>query len=130
MGNLIHYTLIFSKYTILALFLIFASLLIIYNIMKFDFFSFSLYGVITLGLFFFYYYFDKIIWAVESRPRTGAESMPGKHGMAMTEIDGNGEVKVEGIIWRARSVDGKNIVKGSEVIVEKVDGITLLVRKI
>ncbi|MCI4434473.1 MAG: hypothetical protein JHC29_03275 [Thermoplasmata archaeon] len=126
----IHYILLGMKYTLLALLILFASLLIITNIYKFDIFDFSIYGATTLGLFFLFYYFDKIIWAVESRPRTGSESMPGKEGIAITDINNEGEVRVEGIIWHARSYNGKIINKGERVIVEGVEGIILIVRKI
>ncbi|MFP3255580.1 MAG: NfeD family protein [Thermoplasmata archaeon] len=126
----IHYILLGMKYTLFALLILFASLLIITNIYKFDIFDFSIYGATTLGLFFLFYYFDKIIWAVESRPRTGSESMPGKEGIAITDINNEGEVRVEGIIWHARSYNGKIINKGERVIVEGVEGIILIVRKI
>ena len=130
MKNLLHYSLLTIKYLVLILLIIVALILVIENIMKFNIISFLIYGASTLGLFFLYYYFDKIIWAIESRPKTGSESLPGKEGIAITDIDGEGEVKVEGIIWRGKSIDGKIIKKGSNVKVEKVEGITLIVRKI
>lgn len=125
-----HYLLLASKYTIFVLSFIFASLLIVTNIEGFNIITFSVYGSITLGLFFLSYYFNKIIWAVESRPKTGPESIKGKRGVAITDIEKEGEVRVEGIIWRARSIDGKRISNGDIIVVEDVEGIKLIVKKV
>ncbi|HEU12972.1 MAG: NfeD family protein [Thermoplasmata archaeon] len=130
MQKTFHYMLLISKYSIISLFIIFASLLIITNIIKFNIISFTVFGSITLGLFFLSYYFNKIIWSIESRPKTGAESLPGKEGIAITDIDKEGEVRVEGIIWHARSIDGRKINRGERVIVERIEGIWLIVKKV
>jgi membrane-bound serine protease (ClpP class) len=59
---------------------------------------------------------------------TGSESMPGKLGLASTSLNPDGEVRVEGITWRARSVSGE-IKAGEKVRVSSVDRLVLLVER-
>ena len=69
-------------------------------------------------------YFNK------SRTRTNVESMIGKQAVVMSEIDniqGIGQVKVNGMDWSARSFEGEPIAAGKVVIVRAVDGVKLLV---
>lgn len=69
-------------------------------------------------------YFNK------SRVRTNIESMIGKQAVVMSEIDniqGIGQVKVNGMDWSARSFDGSRIEAGKVVIVRAVDGVKLIV---
>ncbi|MDA4118681.1 MAG: nodulation protein NfeD, partial [Thaumarchaeota archaeon] len=62
------------------------------------------------------------------RKLTGSESLPGKIGKASTPLSPSGEVRVEGITWRARSVSG-DIKSGERVRVKAVEGIVLVVEK-
>ena len=69
-------------------------------------------------------YFNK------SRTRTNIESMIGKQAVVMSEIDniqGIGQVKVNGMDWSARSFDDVTIPAGKVVVVRAVDGVKLLV---
>ena len=69
-------------------------------------------------------YFNK------SRTRTNIESMIGKQAVVMSDIDniqGIGQVKVNGMDWSARSFDDVTIPAGKVVIVRAVDGVKLLV---
>ncbi|MDQ5984030.1 MAG: hypothetical protein RUMPE_01061 [Eubacteriales bacterium SKADARSKE-1] len=57
----------------------------------------------------------------------------GKRALVTAEINndiGTGQVNVSGIIWTARSVDGAIIPKGTSVIVERIEGVKLIVRNI
>jgi membrane protein implicated in regulation of membrane protease activity len=45
-------------------------------------------------------------------------------------IQATGSVKVGGIVWTARSSDGEKIEKGKNVIIEKIDGVKLIVKEI
>ena len=71
-------------------------------------------------------YFNK------SRTRTNVESMIGKQAIVVSEIDnlqGLGQVKISGMDWSARSLDGQPISVGNVVIVRKVEGVKLIVEK-
>jgi Membrane-bound serine protease (ClpP class) len=54
----------------------------------------------------------------------------GKEGIVYTTLEPEGEVRVEGIIWRAKSKDNSKIEKGQKVRVVKIEGLTLMVEKI
>jgi membrane-bound ClpP family serine protease len=60
---------------------------------------------------------------------TGTESLTGKTGFAITDLNPLGEVQVSDERWTAEVVDMKTAVpKGSRIVVIGVDGIRLLVR--
>jgi membrane-bound serine protease (ClpP class) len=60
------------------------------------------------------------------RNLTGSESLVGELGVAVSPLTPTGEVRVKGIIWRAKSVAG-HIGKGDPVKVKEVEGLTLVV---
>jgi membrane-bound serine protease (ClpP class) len=62
------------------------------------------------------------------RKLTGAESMIGKKGVAITDLKPKGEVRVVGEIWRAESLSG-DIAKGDQVIVKTLNGLVIMVQK-
>jgi membrane protein implicated in regulation of membrane protease activity len=58
--------------------------------------------------------------------------MVGKQGKVVVEIDNinaKGMIKVDGMEWTARSVDGEIIPKDSLVTVVSVEGVKAMVRK-
>jgi membrane-bound ClpP family serine protease len=60
------------------------------------------------------------------RPRSGREALIGRRGQARAAD----RVFVEGALWQARPCfDDERIEPGDEVVVERVDGLTLTVRK-
>ncbi len=61
------------------------------------------------------------------KPVTGADGLLGKTGIAQTDILKKGKVFIHGEIWTATSKD--KIKEGEEIIVEKISGLKLLVRK-
>ena len=70
-------------------------------------------------------YFNK------SRTRTNVESMIGKQAIVISEIDnlnGTGQVKVNGMDWSARSYTGEPLKEGTVVRIEAVEGVKLIVR--
>jgi membrane-bound serine protease (ClpP class) len=69
------------------------------------------------------------VGAQRQRPATGASSVIGAVGEALTPIapDGAGQVRVHGEIWRATSDDP--IAPGARVVVTTLDGLTLTVRQ-
>lgn len=57
----------------------------------------------------------------------------GKNGVVLKKIDNlnsQGQVKVQGEIWTAIGVDDEIIEKGSTVIIESIDGVKLIVKKV
>ena len=62
---------------------------------------------------------------------TGMESLAGKEGIAFSDLDPNGEVRVDGIIWKAQNVHPAEgpVKKGEHVIVDRVSNLTLFVRR-
>ena len=64
--------------------------------------------------------------------KTNVESMAGKQGKVVVEIDNinaKGMIKGDGMEWTARSVDGEIIPKDSLVTVVSVEGVKAMVRK-
>jgi len=72
-----------------------------------------------------------IVWAVvrahRARPYTGAESLVGEEGEAVTDIDPKGQVFVHGEYWRAKSASP--IEKGEEIRVLGSKGLLLIVEE-
>ena len=57
--------------------------------------------------------------------------MVGKSGLVIKTItkDNIGLVKVEGEIWSATSIDNDSIEEGTDITVEYIDGVKLIVKK-
>jgi membrane-bound serine protease (ClpP class) len=71
----------------------------------------------------------KVLASYRSEPvRTGYEELTGAIAEARSPLDPEGQVFVQGTIWRARLVDGAAVPVGGRVRIESVDGLTLLVR--
>jgi len=69
-------------------------------------------------------YFNK------NRTRTNVEGMIGKQAIVISEIDnlqGIGQVKINGMDWSARSYTGEHIREGNVVRVRAVEGVKLIV---
>lgn len=74
---------------------------------------------------------SKVARSSQRRPRSGREALIGRHGRARTAVAaGEGQVLVEGVLWRARpSLEDEPVEAGDEIVVEHLDGLTLTVRK-
>lgn len=62
--------------------------------------------------------------------RTNVDALAGKTCLVVTPIDnlsGNGQVKLGGVEWSARSTDGVPIEAGTEVRIDRVEGVKLYV---
>ena len=81
-----------------------------------------------------------LLWAVRAslpvvrtRARTGAEALVGQIGVVRQEPAPLGQILVDGALWRARPCweeDGAPALrKGDHVVVERVNGLTLSVRR-
>ncbi|OQX85865.1 MAG: hypothetical protein B6D55_06910, partial [Candidatus Omnitrophica bacterium 4484_70.2] len=69
----------------------------------------------------------KVAIVQRKKPLTGKESLIGKVGVALTDINKKGKVEIEGSIWTALSQD--YIKKDEEVIVERIEGLKLWVKR-
>jgi membrane-bound serine protease (ClpP class) len=90
-------------------------------------------ALITLGLLSavsFYFVTQKVLAAHREQPiRAGHEELIGAPAEVRTSLDPEGQVWIEGALWRARlSGDGVSLRPGDRVTVEAVDGLTLMVR--
>ena len=65
------------------------------------------------------------------RPRTGAEGLIGRVGVVRSPPAPLGQVFVGGELWRARPSPGEDEVlrRGGPIVVERVSGLTLAVRR-
>lgn len=62
--------------------------------------------------------------------RTNVDSILGREGLVMETIDnvlGTGQVKIGGILWSARSETGSPIEKNALVIVNRIEGVKVMV---
>ena len=69
---------------------------------------------------------------LKKAPKTNIDSIIGKVGIATKEInniEGKGEVEIEGKRWTALSADDRIIRKKERVVIERVEGVKLIVRK-
>ena len=62
-------------------------------------------------------------WSGRRRAAVGAEAIIGRRGVAMGDLCPEGQVKVDGELWRARCEGG--CTAGSEVVVRAIDDLTL-----
>lgn len=90
-------------------------------------------ALITLGVLSFisvYFVTRKVVAAHRDEPvRTGSEEMLGASVEARSSLDPEGQVWAAGALWRARLADGGGSVRpGDRVVIEAVDGLTLVVR--
>lgn len=62
---------------------------------------------------------------------TNADRCLGQTAVVVEDIDnieGKGQVQINGIVWTARSSDGSTFKKDDRVTVEKIDGVKLIVK--
>ncbi|MEX2107845.1 MAG: NfeD family protein [Solirubrobacterales bacterium] len=90
-------------------------------------------ALITLGilsLVSFYFITRKVLAAHRDEPvRTGSEELIGAKAEVRAPLDPDGQVWIEGALWRARLVgEGGPLRPGDRVTVEAIDGLTLMVR--
>jgi len=83
----------------------------------------------VLSLIAFYFITRKVIEAHEVPARTGSEELVGALAEARSTLEPDGQVWIEGALWRARLAGGNGRVSlGDRVRVEAVEGLTLVVR--
>jgi membrane-bound serine protease (ClpP class) len=75
---------------------------------------------------FFAWIVSKAIQARHAQVHTGTEELVGAHGTVRAPLDPTGHVFVRGALWRAQS-DHDGLSVGDDVVVESVEGLTLMV---
>lgn len=72
-----------------------------------------------------------VIHAAIKNLKTNVDALPGKQGVVTrTILPGKlGQVQVEGSLWSAREVHGQEVKNGTSIVVERVEGIRLIVKK-
>jgi membrane-bound serine protease (ClpP class) len=90
-------------------------------------------ALITVGIvsgICFYFVTRKVLAAHRDQPvRAGHEELIGAPAEVRASLDPEGQVWIEGALWRARLADGERPLRpGDRVIVEAVEGLTLEVR--
>jgi len=83
--------------------------------------------VVILTAAFFLFAITMAIKAQRKKPVTGSEGMIGETGVAFSNLNLNGEVKVHGEIWKAESTDSE-IKRGEEVVVTGISNLKLFVK--
>jgi membrane-bound serine protease (ClpP class) len=78
---------------------------------------------------FFVFVVGKAVQARHARIHTGAEELVGMPAVVRSALDPDGHVFVQGALWRAVSPDDPPPAIGDPVTIERVDGLTLTVRK-
>jgi len=84
----------------------------------------------VLSLVAFYFVTRKVLEAHRNEPvRTGSEELIGEIAEARSNLDPEGQVWAAGTVWGARLANGAGEVRlGDRVVVDAVDGLTLVVR--
>ena len=65
--------------------------------------------------------------------KTNAYSIIGKKGIVTSKInniEGNGQIKIDGEVWSAKSLDEEEIEKNTEIEIVEIDGVKAVVKKI
>ena len=65
------------------------------------------------------------------REKTNADSLIGKKAVVLQTITEweKGQVKINGVVWTAASVNGTALPGGEECIIERIEGVTLIVKE-
>ncbi len=85
--------------------------------------------VVVLTILFFTFAITLGIKAQRRKPTTGAEGIIGEIGVAISDLDPEGEVRVHGEIWKSKSVAG-TIKTGQKIKVEGISNLTLMVSEV
>jgi len=86
------------------------------------------FGLVIVILAFLIIFIAYIFLPQIKQPVTGAEGMVGMTGTVIETLNPNGKVRIRGELWSAESTDN-DIDKGEKIVVQKVNGLNLLVKK-
>jgi membrane-bound serine protease (ClpP class) len=63
------------------------------------------------------------------KPRIGREEMIGASGRVIKELNPEGQVKIKGELWKARTIENE-ISKGEKIEIVNMKGLKLIVRQV
>jgi membrane protein implicated in regulation of membrane protease activity len=88
-------------------------------------------GFVSLWMFKYVLVFS-FVWRAYDKPRPGdVKSLIGTEGITEERLDPSGYVRVHGELWRAEVIEKTiPIEKGQKVQIERVSGLTLLVKPV
>jgi membrane-bound serine protease (ClpP class) len=69
----------------------------------------------------------KVLASQRQAPQGGAAELVGAQGDVRVALDPEGQIFVDGALWRARTADAATVAPGAKVRIESVDGLTLVV---
>lgn len=75
---------------------------------------------------------DKFI-KIPKEVKTNAYSIIGKKGIVISKInnvEGSGQIKIDGEVWSAKSLDEEEIEKNTEIEIVEIDGVKAVVKKV
>lgn len=93
----------------------------------------GIFAVLSIVLFLATRKYVKKFFKRNKEQETNLELVVGHKAVVTGEIDNlleQGEIKINGLFWSARSVDGEKIAVGEVVSIEKISGNKALVKKI
>ena len=88
-----------------------------------------IYGMATVLALFFMMVMGALLQSRRAPAFSGPQALVGREAVARTAIDPEGVVFFEGARWQAR-VEGPPVQEGDHVIVTRIDGLTVTVRKV
>ncbi len=83
----------------------------------------------VIALVFFMAVIQAVARAMRRPPAMGTESLVGATGVATSPLEPLGQVRLHGETWKARA-EGENLLKGEEIEVLGIEGLTLVVRQL
>jgi len=98
--------------------------------LPYSIFSISWKSILTVVILSGIFFFGVLSYAIKAqltKVKTGTEGLVGEEGEAKTNINGKGKVFLHGELWNAKS--NEHIKQGEKVIVEKVEGLLLIVKR-
>ena len=84
--------------------------------------------VVVTTVLFFMFVVGAAFRAQRRKVATGWEGLVGEHGVALTDLAPSGRIFIHGEYWEADATE--SVEKGAEVVVERVEGMRLRVRRI
>lgn len=87
----------------------------------------SIIAMILVVLAFVFLVVRSIINVHKAQVTTGREGMIGEEGIALSDFHGSGKISVHGEIWNTEFPG--DVSKGDKLVVESINGMTLIVRK-
>jgi membrane-bound serine protease (ClpP class) len=83
-------------------------------------------GVVGTTTIFFVFIITTVLRSHKKKVTTGVEGLAGQKGIVKSPLEPKGQIMLDGALWRAITA-GRYIKEGEEVVVKKVDGLTVYV---